>query len=154
MPAQLVMDFQDSEALRIRRCYNPSCNTMFTICANCDRGQRYCSDVCRSRMRRQQRAAAGCRYQSSPAGRLAHARRQQTYRQRHKPAEVTHQGPVMIVTPRLHQPASLCRCLVCGQESRWINPFAGCGLPRVRRRRMKCRSSSAGVQISTFSRDR
>jgi len=151
---QLFTDVRDLEALRIRRCYDPTCSAMFTICANCDRGQRYCSDACRGRMRRQQRAAAGRRYQSSPAGRQAHSRRQEAYRQRQKPQEVTHQGPASIISPRPQQPPSLCRCLVCGKDSRWINPFAGCGLPRVRRRRLRARSTSADVHFSTFSRDR
>ena len=50
---------QPTEGLRVRRCFDPTCNTLFTICASCDRGQRYCSDVCRKRMRQQQMRASG-----------------------------------------------------------------------------------------------
>ena len=32
---------------------------MFAVCASCDRGQRYCSELCRSRRRRNQVRAAG-----------------------------------------------------------------------------------------------
>jgi hypothetical protein len=56
-----------------QRCFDPTCNTLFTICASCDRGQRYCSDACRQRMRRQQLRASGRRYQASAAGRQNHS---------------------------------------------------------------------------------
>jgi hypothetical protein len=34
---------QSVEGLRLRRCFDPKRNTLFTVCASCDRGQRYCS---------------------------------------------------------------------------------------------------------------
>ena len=122
MPSEIVKKGRP-EALRLRRCNDPTCNALFTLCERCDRGQRYCSNACRTRMRRKQRAAAGRRYQASPAGRQAHCRRQRAYRQRCKPAGVTHQGPLLIISSPLQSAPSLCRCLICGFESRWINPF-------------------------------
>ena len=119
------------EGLRVRRCVDPTCNTLFNICASCDRGQRYCSDGCRKRMRQQQIRASGRRYQASAAGQQNHSRRQQSYRQRRGQRRVTHQGPVSITTPRQTQPARRFQCLVCGHENRWTNPFDG--LPRRRR---------------------
>lgn len=115
---------QSVEGLRLRRCFDPTCNTLFTICASCDRGQRYCSEACRKRMRQQQLLSAGRRYQASEAGIRNHCQRQQAYRQRQCPAPVTHQGPVSITIPQPSaQPVSLSRCAVCGHENRWINPF-------------------------------
>jgi len=50
---------QPTEGLRVRRCCDPTCNTLFNICASCDRGQRYCSNDCRKRMRQQKMRASG-----------------------------------------------------------------------------------------------
>lgn len=130
------------EGLRIRRCGDPTCGTMFTICANCDRGQRYCGAACRARMRRQQVLAAGRRYQESEAGRQNHCRRQQSYRERRVASNVTHQGRASLTPPQPSNRPSLSRCLVCGQQNRWINPFSW--VPRRRRgptvRRQSARS--------------
>ena len=112
-----------AEGLRVRRCCDPTCNTLFTLCASCDRGQRYCTETCRKRMRKQQLQAAGRRYQASEAGKQNHCRRQQTCRQRQSRERVTHQGQVSITTSQPPQPTSLARCAVCGRENRWINPF-------------------------------
>jgi hypothetical protein len=48
-----------TEGFRVRRCFDPTRNALFTICASCDRGQRYCSYGCRQRMRQQQMRALG-----------------------------------------------------------------------------------------------
>jgi hypothetical protein len=135
------------EGLRVRRCADPTCSAMFTICANCDRGQRYSGDACRARMRRQQVLAAGRRYQESEAGRQNHCRRQQSYRERRVGANMTHQGRASIRQPQPSNLPSLSRYLVCGQQSRWINPFSW--VPRRRRgpavRRRSARSSKTYV---------
>ena len=149
-----TMNGDSSGALRLRRCNDPTCNAMFTICEGCDHGQRYCSPTCRIRMRRQQRAAAVRRYQASPAGRQAHCRRQRAYRERRKSTGVTHHGPVLIVTSPSKLAPSLCRCMICGFESRWINPFPPLPLWLRNRRRHRGRRSPTDVQISTFSDDR
>src|SRR3989442_11973839 len=65
--------------LRHRRC---RCGATFYICRPCDRGQRYCSDCCRQKARREQRRETNRRHQQSPEGRLDHRDRQQRYRQR------------------------------------------------------------------------
>ena len=142
---------QPNEGLRVRRCLDPTCNALFTICASCDRGQRYCSGGCRKRMRQQQMRASSRRYQASAVGKENHCQRQRSYRQRRCQPRVTHQGPVSITTPRQTQPINRSQCLVCGCENRWTNPFDG--LPRRRRYSPK-KSRPASVQISTFSDDR
>lgn len=140
------------DGLRPRRCLNPDCNAIFALCRSCDRGQRYCSDPCRKRMRRRQLLAAGHRYQASEAGKQTHRRRQCAYRGRQSAAGVTHQGPVSIIkSPPTHGACSLTNCAVCGQTNRWMNPFYW--LPDKRRRPRRGRRS-ANVQNSTFSRDR
>jgi hypothetical protein len=153
MPAARNED-RKSEALRIRRCNDPTCNAMFTICERCDRGQRYCSAACRTRMRRQQRVAATRRYQASPAGKQAHIKRQRAYRERVKSASVTHHGPDSIISLPTKPVPELCRCLICGFETAWINPFPRLPLHLRRRRRYRPPWRRREVQISTFSDDR
>ena len=148
------MTTEPPEALSLRRCCEPGCNALFTICPRCDRGQRYCSDACRKRRRRQQLLAAGRRYQASDGGKQAHRHRQRAYRRRQHPASVTHQGTVSITTSRPPQAPSLSQCLICGQKNRWINPFAMYGLPRRKSRRRPVHPLATNVQISAFSRDR
>ena len=138
------------EGLRLRRCFDPTCNTVFTICASCDRGQRYCSDNCRKRMRRQQLLAAGRRYQGSESGRQNHGQRQQACRQRQCQPRVTHQGPRSITTSHPTPAASLSRCAVCGHENRWSNPFGG--LSRRTRVSQKSRRSARRPNFYVFRR--
>ena len=109
-------------ALRIRRCCNPSCGIVFAICAGCDRGQRYCSSPCRELTRHAQLRAAGRRYQCTAAGRAKHCQRQRAYRKRES-SSVTHQG---LRTSGLHGlalPGHLSSCAICGRFNRWIRPF-------------------------------
>ena len=63
-------------------CRGSGCGAMFYICGSCYRGQVYCGDECRRRMRRQQRRRANRRYQQSREGRLDHRDRQRAYRER------------------------------------------------------------------------
>ena len=58
------------------------CGVMFYICSSCYRGQVYCGDECRRRMRRQQMRVANRKHQDSPEGRLDHRDRQRAYRER------------------------------------------------------------------------
>jgi hypothetical protein len=60
------------------------CQGEVLVCIGCDRGRRYCGSKCSGQARRQALHANGKRYQSSPAGRLAHARRSRRYRQRRR----------------------------------------------------------------------
>ena len=139
------------EGLRPRRCLNQQCNATFALCRSCDRGQRYCSDHCRKRMRRQQLQSAGRRYQASEDGRKAHRHRQCVYRRRKSGTSVTHQGSASITISPPTPGGSLTRCAICGQASVWVNPFYW--LPDRRRRHRRGRPS-AKVQNSTFLHDR
>ena len=60
------------------------CQAEVLICSDCDRGQRYCGSECSAQARRVGQREAGRRYQSSRAGRFAHARRARGYRQRRR----------------------------------------------------------------------
>ena len=74
------------------RLFNCSlCFRQVRLCSKCDRGNRYCSQICAGLVRRRSMAEAGRRYQRSFLGALNHANRQATYRA-HIPKEVTHQG--------------------------------------------------------------
>ena len=57
-------------------CRGSGCGAMFTICGSCYRGQIYCGDECRCRMRRNQTRIANRKHQDSPEGRLDHRDRQ------------------------------------------------------------------------------
>jgi hypothetical protein len=71
---------------RQRFCRAPACRVRFFICSYCYRGQVYCSESCRQPARREQRRQANRRHQQTLRGRLAHSRRQHTYRRRLTPA--------------------------------------------------------------------
>jgi hypothetical protein len=60
------------------------CHRQVAICPACDRGQRYCGSVCSQQARRDSLHRAGRRYQQTPAGRHARARRQARYRERQR----------------------------------------------------------------------
>jgi hypothetical protein len=45
------------------------------VCSHCDRGQRYCCRTCSAAARRLSLRDAGCRYQNTRRGRLAHPKR-------------------------------------------------------------------------------
>jgi hypothetical protein len=49
------------------------CRVQVVLCSRCDRGNVYCSQVCARIQRQLSLRATGARYQSSPAGRFAHA---------------------------------------------------------------------------------
>ena len=83
---------ESTRVLRQRRCHAEKCGRLFWICRSCDRGQRYCSPLCRRRQRLQQCRAANRRHQQSPEGRADHRDRQRAYRRRQRRARVTYQG--------------------------------------------------------------
>jgi hypothetical protein len=68
------MNIDENGVLRLRICGHAACRGVFTICARCDRGQRYCSAKCRLEVRRRQRHDANRRYQQSEPGRQSHRR--------------------------------------------------------------------------------
>ena len=145
-----------SVVLRLRSCCDATCRTVFTICADCDRGQRYCSVACRQRMRRQQVRAAGRRYQASPKGKLRHLLRQRTYRRRQSQADVMDQPTRSIANSRAHDPRRLSQCIKCMRHSAWIDPFSDFRAPPRRRDRPRApashsRSTGACSKNFTFS---
>ena len=70
-------------------CQGSGCGVMFYICGSCYRGQVYCGDGCRGRMRREQKRRAKRRHQQSREGRLDHRDRQRAYRERCRLRRVT-----------------------------------------------------------------
>lgn len=114
---------------------------MFFICSHCYRGQRYCSEVCRSQARRQQRHSANRRHQQSREGRLDHRDRQREYRQRRAMASVTDHtsqagdGYGMMGLPTalaaVREPRRLYEspmpgpvvCRFCGRRGQWVQTF-------------------------------
>lgn len=58
------------------------CSTSFWVCRSCYRGQKYCGDRCRKRIRRQKCREYNRIHQQSPEGRLDHSDRQRAYMQR------------------------------------------------------------------------
>jgi len=81
-----------TEKVEPNRFFNcASCRRLVVICSNCDRGNWYCP-ACAPEVRAERVREAGRRYQSTPRGKMMHARRQQRYRQRQKLQKVTHQS--------------------------------------------------------------
>jgi hypothetical protein len=119
---------------RQRFCRAQACGSVFYVCRRCDRGQRYCSERCRDKARREQRRAANRRHQGSPEGRLDHRDRQREYRRRLVALRVTDQGSEAridfsnLLAPSALQPdrcGSEVLCRVCGQKGTLIDPFTG-----------------------------
>lgn len=120
--------------LRQRLCRGQACGSVFFVCRPCDRGQRYCSDRCRGKARREQRRAANRRHQSSPEGRLDHRDRQRAYRVRLSGRGVTdHSSETRLDVFTVAPPTALVpvRCLdgvfcrICGRKGTLIDPFTG-----------------------------
>ena len=72
-------------------CRGSGCGVRFYICGSCYRGQVYCGERCRRRMRRQQMRRANRKHQDSPEGRLDHRDRQRVYREKCRLRRVTDQ---------------------------------------------------------------
>lgn len=80
------------------------CRMQVVLCSRCDRGNVYCGQTCARAQRRSSLLAAGARYQSSFAGRMAHAARARRYRARCN--KVTHQGSVAQPSPDQIHPSA------------------------------------------------
>lgn len=120
--------------LRQRLCRAQACGAVFYVCRSCDRGQRYCSDRCRDKTRREQRRAANRRHQRSIEGRLDHRDRQREYRLRVALLRVTDQGSGesarpsrlrLLIAPPFEPGRGEVFCRLCGREGTLIDPFAG-----------------------------
>ena len=70
-------------------CRGSGCGAMFYICGSCYRGQVYCGERCRRRMRRNQMRLANRKHQKSLEGRLDHRDRQRVYRAKCRLRRVT-----------------------------------------------------------------
>ncbi len=68
---------------------------MFFICRPCYRGQAYCSDECRRKVRRQQRKKADRRYQQDLEIRQDHCDRQRERRKQLREARVLDQSSII-----------------------------------------------------------
>lgn len=122
------------------------CGTPCYLCSWCDRGQRYCSDLCRSSARGRSLREAGARYQKTPRGRLKHARRQARYRARRssRNKKVTHQGcpadslgaKVQVWRKKHSKSRSQGPYLVCIECGHLCEPFVRVDFLRVRRPRV------------------
>jgi len=62
--------------------YCDRCHAQVVICQRCDRGNRYCGEVCARAARRDGQRASNRRYQTTSQGRQLHAERQARYRRR------------------------------------------------------------------------
>ena len=77
--------------LRQLFCRGSGCGAVFYICRSCYRGQVYCGEGRRRRMRRDQRRRANRRYEQDPEVRGDHCQRQRAYRERRRLGRVTDQ---------------------------------------------------------------
>ena len=139
------------DCIRLRTCAGATCGAPFAVCVGCDRGQRYCSDGCRKAARQQQLRSASRRYQATDPGRESHRCRQRSYRERRSGEQVTHQASPSGDSATPAWSPQLPFCVICGSQSRWIDPFPV--VPRHLRRRHR-RRMSAKVQKTTFPDDR
>lgn len=88
-PRQRKMSSKAVESHRRFLCAR--CGAPVILCTSCDRGNRYCGQVCSSAARREGVRNAQRRYQQTVRGRQANAERQRRYRARHA-VDVTHHG--------------------------------------------------------------
>ena len=98
------------------------CRIQVRLCRSCDRGHRYCGEVCSAEGRRRSVRRAGRGFLKTLAGRLGNARRQRARRARMK--RVTHQGSATLATegePLLAQPMDPLRILMAAARP-WRNP--------------------------------
>ena len=137
------------DSLRQRFCHAPGCRTLFFVCKRCDRGQRYCSPKCRQESRRQQFREASCRYQQSERGRLAHLQRQRRYRKKCSKVSVTHQRVHHTVLRGPESFSKPTKCIICRQESHWINPYYEISPLRRRKSKRVCVGESSKKYVFT-----
>ena len=80
------------QSFRIFPCV--ACGKQTIICRHCDHGNIYCSSTCAQLRRKQSLCRARKRHQQTFSGRVAHAQRQERYRQRQRSAsqKVTDHG--------------------------------------------------------------
>lgn len=107
----------------------PVCDSIFSICHSCYRGQKYCTEPCRIAARKLQARLATARYQSLDSGRKKHRLRQNAYRRRQlknvthessRVSEIKLEPPTGVATHELDRRLWAARhCVVC----RWKIDF-------------------------------
>ena len=101
------------------------CHSQVTICSCCDRGNIYCGPECSKAARKESLQAADKRYQNTYAGKINHAKRQSSYRER-ETIKVTDQGspksedndllPFEDHEPKKPRPTEEIYCYFCGRK--------------------------------------
>lgn len=81
----------DARLFNCARCFK-----QVVICSGCDRGNIYCTKSCATLSRKRSLKTAGNKYQQTKAGKIKHAARQQSYRQKQK--KVTHHSSLIPTT--------------------------------------------------------
>ena len=81
------------------------CHAQVIVCSHCDRGQRYCTDGCSQKARKNSMRRAGAKYQATRPGRMNNAARQRRYRERQQ-QKVTHHRSLAIIRRDLLQALS------------------------------------------------
>lgn len=111
--------------IRVRRCGR--CERWFGICRPCDRGHRYCGELCRHEAREESKRKARRKHQKSPEGREDHREHQRAHRERRVMDQTSREGGAKCKVEertRSRGPAGpplalpLCRCVVCGRRGR------------------------------------
>ena len=102
-----------------------TCQKVFVVCRPCYRGQKYCSNTCRSSGYALSRKAARQKFEKTIEAKLDHRDRSQRYRQTMKQKSVTDKSSPKIesnvFTPqsshlKLNQLPQMAYCLHCGKE--------------------------------------
>lgn len=109
----------DPSAKESCRLYNCGfCGDQVLICSKCDRGNRYCSVLCRQGARRKTMRLSSGRFQKTFRGRKRHAKRQHQYRRSKK---VTHHSSITqktVLDLRTNScVASVGKCSHCGRST-------------------------------------
>lgn len=140
------------------------CREAVVLCSRCDRGQRYCGQVCSRAARRDFQRDAGRRYQCGIAGRVKHAERSRRWRERQVQtcavgpkgsSTVTHHGlpqeltgaPISSTDTKDGAVPTSPRATPHGQ---WLCPQCAAALqPWVRQGFLRRRRAAVGQQLTT-----
>ena len=122
-----VFDEADGQSHRLYQC--AACGQTVHICRACDRGNRYCADICAPLRRRESLRRAAARYQHSRRGATRHAARQSALRARQTQI-VTHQGSPA-VAPAVQLPADAIEVTGGLEDGRATHKATEFDLPKV-----------------------
>lgn len=91
LPLSAAEGMNCDDSYRLIQCRR--CRRHVRSCSHCDRGQVYCSDICRSEARQESLRHARRIYQRTPKGRERHRLRQAAYRRRQRESVTDHGSP-------------------------------------------------------------